>query len=145
MKLEELQENWKNDATIDQSKLDSEALRTANLHQKYIDLLTLYRIKIFKADNKFLEMKGVRTRYYMGQMTQAELEKYGLSQYQYKNPLKAELERLLETDSVLIDLSGSVFYYTTCFQYTEEVIKSLRNRGYDIKNSIEFMKFTSGM
>lgn len=144
MKLEDLQAAWQIDATIDQSKLDSEALRVANLHQKYLDLLTLYRIKVFKSDNKYLEMKGSRTRYFMGQMTQSELEKYGWQQYQYKNPLKAELERLLETDTIMIDLSGAVFYNTTCFQYCEEVLKSLRNRGYDIKNSIEFMKFTSG-
>jgi len=135
---------WKQDAIIDPLHLDDASLRTANLHQKYLDLLTNYKIKIFALEKKYLEMKGLRSRYYNGQMTKEELSKYGWDQYQYKTPLKSELERLLETDDHLLTLKDKSSMYTFCFEYCEEVIKSLRDRNYQIRAAIDFMKFQNG-
>ena len=121
LNLDELMESWQQDSTIDHSHLDTASLRTANLHQKYLDLLPKYKVRIFALDKKYLEMKGLRSRYYNGQMTKTELEEYGWSQYQYKTPLKSELERLLETDSHLLSIKDRTSHYTFCLEYCEEV------------------------
>lgn len=142
--MEELMEEWKKDSIIDRDHLDTASLMTANFHQKYLDLLTHYKIKIFALDKKYLEMKGLRSRYYNGQMTKSELAEYGWQQYQYKTPLKSELERLLETDQYLLNIKDKTSYYTFCFEYCEEVIKSLRDRNYQIRAAIDFMKFQAG-
>lgn len=144
LNLEDLMAEWKNDSTIDHSHLDTASLRTANLHQKYLDFLTKYKVRIFALDKKYLEMKGLRSRYYSGQMTKLELEEQGWSQYQYKTPLKSELERLLETDSYLLQIKDKTSHYTFCFEYCEEVLKSLRDRNYQIRAAIDFMKFQAG-
>jgi Recombination, repair and ssDNA binding protein UvsY len=144
MNLTELREEWEKDCSIDSSHLDSEALRTANLHQKYLDLLTTYKIKIFKKDKDYLLMKGIRSRYYQGQCTKEELEQFSWSQYQYKTPLKTELERLLETDPVLLDIKDAMSHYKFCFEFCEEIIKSLRDRNFQIKHAIEWIKFQAG-
>lgn len=144
LKLEQLMEQWETDSKIDHSHLDVSSIRTANLHQKYLDLLTHYKIKIFAMDKKYLEMKGLRSRYFSGQMTKQELQENGWEQYQYKTPLKSELERLLETDSYLLDIKDKTSYYTFCFEYCEEVLKSLRDRNYQIRAAIDFMKFQAG-
>lgn len=142
--LEELMEQWKVDSTIDPNHLDTSSIRTANLHQKYLDFLTHYKIKIFALDKKYLEMKGLRSKYYYGQMTKAELTQYGWDQYPYKTPLKSELERLLETDTILLDYKDKTSYYTFCFEYCEDVLKALRDRNYQIRAAIDFMKFQAG-
>ena len=142
--MEELMAAWKEDSVIDRDNLDIASIRTANLHQKYLDLLTHYKIKIFALDKRYLEMKGLRSRYYNGQMTKAELDERQWSQYQYKTPLKSELERLLETDPFLLDIKDKTSYFTFCFEYCEEVIKSLRDRNYQIRAAIDFMKFQAG-
>jgi hypothetical protein len=142
--LEDLQAAWKVDATIDHMHLDTASIRTANLHQKYLDIMTEYKIRIFSLEKKFLEMKGVRSRYFSGQMTKAELEQNGWEQYPYKTPLKSELERLLETDPILLDLKDKTSYYTFCFEYVEDVLKALRDRNYQIRAAIDFMKFQAG-
>ncbi len=144
LNLDELMEAWQQDSTIDHNHLDTASLRTANLHQKYLDLLTKYKVRIFALDKKYLEMKGLRSRYYNGHMTKPELEEYGWEQYQYKTPLKSELERLLETDSHLLSIKDRTSHYTFCFEYCEEVLKALRDRNYQIKAAIDFMKFQAG-
>lgn len=145
MNLDKLQNEWGQDSQIDHTMLDMESLRTSTLHHKYLDLLMFYRTRISKLDRDYLQMKGVRSRYFSGQFTKEELEKYGWDQYQYKAPLKTELERLLETDEVMLVIKDKSLHYTLCFEYVEEVMKSIRSRSYDIKTAVEWKKFQAGM
>ena len=143
--LDDLKSQWAIDCIIDPQKLDESSIRTANLHQKYLDILTDYKLRYFKLDKKYLTMKGLRSRYYMGQLTRDELSQQGWDQYQYKTPLKSELERLLETDSLLLDIQDQQSYVKFCFEYVEDIMKSLRERGWQIRNAIEWRKFEAGV
>lgn len=144
MTLEELMAEWKVDAHIDRDRIAEAAIRTANLHQKYLDLLTKYKLKLFKLEKEFMDMKGKMYRYYSGHCTKEDLVELNLPQYQYKHTTKAELERLLETDARLVDINQKIFYYKALFEYCEEVLREIRNRNYEIKNYIDWMKFQSG-
>lgn len=144
MQLDELKASWEVDCVINPHKLDEASIRTANLHQKYLDLLTGYKLKIFKLDKEYLAMKGLRSRYYNGHLTKGELVEHGWDQYQYKTPLKSELDRLLETDKYLLDILDKQSYYKFCFEYCEEVMKALRERNWQIRNTIEWLKFQAG-
>ncbi len=142
--LDELKHEWEKDNVIDINKLDEASIRTANLHQKYLDALTDYKLKIFKLEKDMLKVKALRIRYYNGQLTNQELKNLGWDQYQYKTPLKSELERLLQTDEYIIDIIDKQNYYKFCFEYAEEVIKALKDRNWQIRNTIEWIKFQAG-
>lgn len=144
IQLDDLKSQWAIDCVIDPVRLDESSIRTANLHQKYLDILTDYKLRFFKLEKKYLGMKGLRSKYYMGQLTKSELEDCGWDQYQYKTPLKSELERLLETDSILLDIKDQQSYIKFCFEYVEDIMKSLRERGWQIRNAIEWRKFEAG-
>ena len=143
--LETLKTEWETDCIIDRDRLDESSIRTANLHQKYLNILTDYKLRLFKLEKEFLEMKGLRSRYYNGQLTKEELQQHQWQQYQYKTPLKSELERLLETDQSLLNILDRESYIKICFEYTEEILKSLRERNWQIRNAIEFIKFQEGI
>lgn len=143
-RLDELKDQWAIDCTINQDRLDEESIRTANLHQKYLDALTDYKLKIFKLNKDYLTLKGLRSRYYNGQLTREELKENQWEQYQYKVPLKSELERLLETDPVLLDILDKQSYFKFCFEYTEEILKALRDRNWQIRTAVDFKKFIAG-
>lgn len=145
MNLDKLQEEWNKDTQLNHRELDMEALKTSVLHRKYLDLLIFYKTKIAKLDQDFLIMKGIRSRYFSGQCTKEELTEFQWEQYQYKTPLKSELERLLETDSILLRIKERSLHYTMCFEYTEEVMRSIRSRSYDIKTAVEWKKFQAGI
>jgi len=142
--LEQLKQEWSKDCQIDSDHLDESAIRTANLHQKYLDILTEYKLRIFKLEKEFLTMKGIRAKYYMGQMSKDELLEYEWEQYQFKTPLKSELERLLETDTILLNIQDKQSYINFCFEYVGEVMKSLKDRVWQIRAAIDWKKFESG-
>lgn len=145
LQLDELKANWTTDSTIDTDNLGEASLYTANLHQKYLNILTEYKLRLFKLDKEFLQLKGLRMRYYMGQLTKEELTQHKWYQYPYKTPLKSELEKLLETDEYLLALTDKQSYLKFCFEYCEEVMKALRDRNWIIRNTIEIRKFEAGI
>ena len=145
VKLDELKALWAVDCIIDDERLDDSSLKIARLHQKYLDIMIDYKLRVFKLEKEYLAMKGLRSRYYMGQITRGELQDYQWDQYQYKTPLKSELERLLDTDKYLLDIKDKQSYFTFCFEYVEEIMKSLKERTWQIKNSIEWRKFQAGV
>ena len=50
----------------------------------------------------------------------------------------------MDADERLIKAEMKVKYYDVMLQFLEEIIKCVSNRTYQIKNSIDFMKFTAG-
>lgn len=145
LQLDELKQQWTEDSIIDSEDLSSASLYTANLHQKYLNILTEYKLRLFKLDKEYLLLKGMRMRYYNGQLTREELLQNRWSPYPYKTPLKSELEKLLETDEHLLALTDKQSYLKFCFEYCEEVMKALRDRNWIIRNTIEIRKFEAGI
>lgn len=143
-RLKLIQNEWAKDSVIDQTNIDDEVAKTPRLHQKYLDFLTALKVLVFKRQAEFLELKGARSRYYNGSMTKEELGKYGWVQYQGKTPLKAELERLLEGDSVMLVVEEKLFELKASFEYVEEIMKSLRYRSSDLKTIMEWKRFIAG-
>jgi len=50
----------------------------------------------------------------------------------------------MDADERLNKIDLKVRYYDVMLKFLEEIIKCISNRTYQIKNSIEFMKFTAG-
>ena len=58
---------------------------------------------------------------------------------------KETMQKYLDADEKLSGVSLKIDYYETMLSYLEEILKQITNRTYQIKNSIEFMRFTSGL
>lgn len=142
--LDELKKEWGIDCQIDSSRLDDASIRTANLHQKYLDALTDYKLRLFKLEKDYLRLRAIRIRYFNGQLTREELQENGWEQYQYKTPLKSEMEKMIESDDSLLAILDKQSYFKFCLEYCEEIMKSLRERNWQIRNAIEWRKFESG-
>jgi len=145
MKLSDLQEEWTKDSPINETNLGSEAARVPLLHSKYIGYLGKVRLQLRKAESDYFKTRSKKYRYYRGEMSRDELEEEGWTQFQGNKPLKNEMEEFLQCDGDLIELTDKVEYFKTV-QYTlEQIIRSLNSRTWDIKSSIEWVKFTNGM
>ena len=53
--------------------------------------------------------------------------------------------KYLDADEYLNKVLLKIDYYDTILKYLEEIIKMISNRTYQIKNSIEFLRFQAGM
>ena len=145
MKLSELQEQWANDCKIDETNLGHESARTPLLHSKYLNYLSSTRLNLRKAESDYLNMRRKKYRYYRGEMTQTELDEEEWSQWQGNKPLKNEMDEFLQVDTDLVSLQDKIEYFKTVLYQLEQIIRSLNSRTWDIKNSIEWTKFTNGM
>ncbi len=145
MKLTDLQQAWAEDCKIDEMNLGKESARTPNLHSKYLNYLTSTRLNLRKAESDYFNMRRLKYKYYRGELTQQELEDTGWLQWQGNKPLKNEMDEFLQCDNDLIELQDKIEYFKTVLYQLEQIIRSLNSRTWDIKNCIEWNKFTSGM
>lgn len=145
MKLTELQAEWEKDSKIDQTNLGNEAANTPKLHSKYITLLSNAKLNMRKAESDYNNLRRMKFRYYRGEMTKVELEEAGWNQWQGVKPLKNEMDEFLLCDADLNRITDKLEYHKTVLYFLEQVIRSLNSRTWDIKNSIEWTKFTNGL
>jgi hypothetical protein len=145
MKLTEIQDMWEQDSRIDENNLGNESIRTPVLHSKYLNLLSSTRLSLRKAESDYWNMRRKKYKYYRGEMSKEELEEEGWQQWQGNKPLKNEMEEFLQVDADLIKLQDKSEYFKTVLYFLEQVIRSIGSRGWDIKNSIEWSKFTNGL
>jgi hypothetical protein len=145
MKLTELQDMWTEDSRINEDNLGSESIRTPVLHSKYLTILSNTRLSLRKAESDYWNMRRKKYKYYRGEMSREELQQEGWEQWQGNKPLKNEMEEFLQVDEELLRLQDKSEYFKTVLYFLEQVIRSIGSRGWDIKNSIEWSKFTNGL
>jgi hypothetical protein len=145
MKLDELQAEWKKDSQIDELNLGSAAIKTSELHAKYLNVLTTFRLQSRKYESQMLTLRRTKWRYFRGELSKSELDQLGWNQYLGPQPLKNEMNDYLDSDPDIIILADKVEYIRACFDYVERIMRSLNSRTWDVKNAIEWTKFTNGL
>jgi len=78
-------------------------------------------------------------------MTREELAQEQWTQFQGNKPLKNEMDEILSTDADLITQQDKVEYFKTVLNQLEQIIRSINSRTWDVKNAIEWNRFTNGM
>ena len=141
MNLEQIQEMWEKDSQIDPDNLHDESLKIPQLHAKYYTVYNTITLLREKARETHSRVKLERYNYYTGK---APAEVYEEEPFPYKVRDKDALQRHLEADEKLTKLDIKIKYYDVMLKFLEDVIKTISNRTYQIKNAIEFMRFQSG-
>jgi len=141
MTLDEIQEMWQRDSVIDPDNLHDESLKIPQLHAKYYTIYNTITLLREKARETFNRVKLERYNYYTGK---APIEVYEEEPFPYKVRDKEALQRHMDGDEKLSKVELKIRYYDIMLKFLEEVIKMIFQRNYQIKNSIEFLKFTAG-
>ena len=143
--LNELQEEWKSDCKIDELNLGSESVKTPELHAKYLNYLTTFKLQLRKYEAQMLSLRRIKGRYLRGELSKEELDSLGWEQYLGNQPLKQEMQEVLDSDPDVMKIMDKVEYIRACLYQCEYVMKSLNSRTWDIKNTIEWTKFSNGL
>ena len=141
MNLEQIQEMWQKDSVIDPDNLHDESLKISQLHSKYYTIYNTITLLREKARETYNRVRLERYNYYTGK---APAEVYVEEPFPYKVREKDALQRHMEADERLNKVDLKIRYYDLMLKFLEEIIKTISNRNYAIKNAIEFMKFTAG-
>lgn len=141
MTLAELEAMIEKDSIIDPSDLGGEALKISMLHSKYYSLFMKELKASRAADFVFAEVKKRRTHYYLGK---ADDETYQKETLDFK-VLKADLELYLEADRELTEADIRRQNQRMKSEMLEAFVKSINQRSFNIKNAIEWRRFTAGL
>jgi len=140
--LDDIQLMWKRDSEINIDDLHNESLKIASLHSKYYELYNNTSLLRKRAELQYKNKKLERYNFYAGK---SDPEVYKDEPFPYKVRDKEGMQRHIEADEKLSEIFMKIEYYDTILKYLEEIIKMISNRTYQIKNSIDFLRFQSGM
>lgn len=140
--LEMIQSMWEKDSKIDIDNLHTESLSIPSIHAKYFNLYNTIVLLRKNAEQQKRKIRHERHQFYSGK---ADPDVYIDEPFQKKIRDKNDMERYLNADDKLSKVSLKVEYYDVMLKYLEDILKQIHNRTYQIKNSIEFMRFQSGL
>ena len=141
MNLEKIQEMWEKDSFIDPDNLHDESLKIPQLHSKYYTIYNTITLLREKAKESFNRIRLERYNYYAGK---APAEVYEEEPFPYKIREKDVLQKYLDADNKLTAIDLKIKYYDTMLKFLEEIIKTISNRTFQIKNAIEWHRFKAG-
>ena len=144
MKIDDVVEMWKKDCKIDETELSLESLNVPSLHAKYLKIYSNEKLKLRSLNLKKKDLKVRLSDYYKGDLNNPEdLKEIGREPWP-KKVLNQDLYDYVEGDVDMIALNTKIVYQEEFVDVLTEIIKSINGRGYVIKNSIDFLKFTMG-
>ena len=140
MTLEELQESANRDLKIDETDLGSESINIPILHNKYLQHFNKFSLLLKKAEYDHRVLKRQKWEYYTGK---SDPSVYAEKPFDLK-VLKADVHIYMDSDEELQKADQKAAYLKQVTTYLEQVLRSINNRTFLIKNAIEWKKFTSG-
>lgn len=140
--LETLQRMWNEDSKIDPDNLHTESLNIPVLHSKYYDIYNTLMLLRKKAEQQRKNIRHERYEYFSGK---SDPEVYINDPFPKKIRDKETMQKYLDADTKLSEVSLKIEYYEVMLRFIEEILKQITNRTYQIKNAIEFMRFSSGL
>ena len=141
MTFDELQQLAEKDLKINDTELDLESLKTPQLHNKYMKFHNQYTNLLKKAEQELATLTREKWEYYTGK---ADPSVYQQKPFNIKL-LKPDVDKYLKSDDELMKLEQKVTYIQSVVDYLDRTIKIISNRGFQIKNAIDWRKFTSGV
>jgi hypothetical protein len=102
--------------------------------------LNKWKLLQTKANTDYYKLRKEKWEYYTGKAPQ---QVYAERPFNLKI-LKTDIDKYMESDDELVKLKSKVEYIQTVIDFLDSTIKQISNRGFQIKNAIDWRKFTSG-
>ena len=142
MTLEELKKEAYKDLPItDQEHLDQESYRNQEIKSRWLDYKSRFELLLVKNNGEYQKLYRAKWEYYGGK---ADAKVYVAKPFDLK-VLKTDLTMYITSDDEVIELGAKIEYLKTVIKFTEGVIKSIDNRGWDVSHAIAWKKFEAGM
>jgi hypothetical protein len=140
MNIDEIQTLWEQDSVIDPDNLHAESLKVPLLHSKYYKIYNNICLIKKIEENKLTQLKKDKWLYYSGK---ANPEVYKENPFDHR-VIKQDLDKYITSDPDIVKSMTKIDYYQLMLNYLDSILKTIQNRNYTIKNSIDFMRFISG-
>ena len=131
------------DLNIDKTELDTESLKTPQLHNKYLIMHSQEKLKLEQLFSELKIKRRDKWLYYTGKMSEEQLRFHGWEPFDL-SILKTDVDRFIDADEDIIRLSAKIVLQEEVVTYLESVVKVISNRQWNIRAALDWIKFTQG-
>jgi|TARA_R110002074_G_scaffold373612_3_gene549743 hypothetical protein len=143
MILDDIRNMANRDLVMDETELNVESMKTPQLHNKYLILLSDEKLILGKIESDVNILKRDKWLYYTGKMSKEELDKRGWEPFDL-TVLKTDIDRFMLSDDDIIHITNKILLQKEKVNYLESVVKIINNRQWFIRSTIDWLKFTNG-
>ena len=146
MNLETILKEWEVDSRINEGDLARTSVDTAKLHSKYLQLLSINKLQLKKAELKQKTLLKDKWLYYNNKMSREEIDEKGW-EYDPFNGLKVmkgDMNHYYDSDIDIQKSEETVTYYKTLVETLQEIVTNINWRHQTIGNIIKWKQFEQG-
>ena len=143
MSTDDISEIWAKDCKIDESNLVGESKKIPELHNKYYTMYYKEALKVKKLRYDYKELELAKREWFDGSMAEEDLRERGWKPQQ-KKIIRQDIDKSIQSDRDIINLSLKIDYHSTRANYLEDIIKTIHSRNFVIKNMVDILKFQHG-
>lgn len=138
---------WEADSVIDEINLDETSIKSAKLHAKYLQLLSIAKLRLKKKEMEFDAIKKDKWLYFEGKMTKDQMDERGWKYDPFDGgtkPMKSNMDYYYKSDSDLTRLQSQIDYQKTLIDTLIDIMDNIKWRHQNIRNIIDWKRFTAG-
>ncbi|QQG32199.1 recombination, repair and ssDNA binding protein [Citrobacter phage CkP1] len=136
MKLEELQEELKQDLVLDSTKLQYEAANNPVLYGKWLNKHSAIRKEMLRIEAQKKSALKKKLDYYTGR---GDGDEFSMDRYE-----KSEMKTVLGADSEVLKIETGLQYWGILLEFCSGAMDAIKSRGFAIKHVIEMRQFEAG-
>lgn len=144
MKLNDILDQWDHDSIIDPTDLGQASLQEAKLHSKYIRIYVNEKLRLKQIETELKELTLRKMEFYTQGPTKESIE-LGWKLPAVGKVLKADLQHYLGGDPDISKINLLQAGQEEKVAVLESIIKTIQKRSFQIKNTIDYIKFQSGV
>lgn len=141
--LEEILQNWKDDAQIDSSELAAEAANTPVLHHKYYKIFVEEKLKLRYLQSQFKKLKLAKYEHYIQGPSKETISK-GWEVPAIGKVLKQDVQLYLDADKELSEFQLKIDYAQEKIDALSAIITQINGRSYLIGHCISDTRWKGG-
>lgn len=138
---------WEEDCKIDKFKLDDSSVKQASLHSKYLRLHSDTKLLLRDYELRFVELKKNKWLWFNGKLSKTEMDQLGWPYDPFGGmckPLKSDMDIFFDSDKDIIKIKAKIDYLNNSLEVLKEILDTIKWRHSHIKNTIDYLRFTSG-
>ena len=146
IELEKILDEWREDCTIDNMRLDETSRNTPLLHAKYLELLSQSKLRLKRAELKQKSLLKDKWLWYNGKMSQEEVIEKGWDPDPFNGLkiMKGDMDHYYDSDPEIQKSEELIEYWKTVVATLTDIVDSIKWRHQTIGNIIRWKQFESG-
>ena len=124
---------------LHKDQLDLESYRTSDIFIKYIKESTREKSRLYTLEE--VEKKQLYLKLWLFYSGKAEDEEYQKKPFDHK-VMRGDLDIYIDADPDMITLKKKIGITKTKIELLDKIIKHIETRNWQIRNSLEFIKYT---